>query len=190
MAWKVNSVSLRPSRPASNLMVGTHAPKSSPAMVDCCTPLTTAPALPELAALAELALTAAAGAAEAAAAGAAELAAAEAAAPEAAPPAAALVEPSRFWMVKLEKPSLRVSIYPSLGTMLGAPYLGQLRGQRRSGRRQRAAFLREDAALSFSTSEPVTDGSTRGKMPCSSAVAGRLASPQMVGMACANLVSG
>ncbi|TGO29046.1 hypothetical protein BPAE_0019g00160 [Botrytis paeoniae] len=32
MAWNVNSASLRPSRPASNLMVGTQRPKSRPVM--------------------------------------------------------------------------------------------------------------------------------------------------------------
>lgn len=37
MAWKVNSVSLRPSSPASNLIVGVQVPKSSP-RVDFCWP--------------------------------------------------------------------------------------------------------------------------------------------------------
>jgi hypothetical protein len=39
MAWKVNSVNGRPSRPGSNFMVGTQSPKSRPSMVDFWTPL-------------------------------------------------------------------------------------------------------------------------------------------------------
>jgi hypothetical protein len=38
MAWKVNSVSERPSSPASNFMVGTQRPKSKPAIVDATNP--------------------------------------------------------------------------------------------------------------------------------------------------------
>lgn len=34
MPWKVNSVSARPSSPASNFIVGTQSPKSRPEMVD------------------------------------------------------------------------------------------------------------------------------------------------------------
>ena len=51
MAWKVNSVEARPSSPASNFMVGTHSPKSRPAIVEATNPskfpvtaLVTAPA--------------------------------------------------------------------------------------------------------------------------------------------------
>lgn len=38
MAWNVNSVSLRPLRPASNFMVGTQRPKSRPVMEDAWAP--------------------------------------------------------------------------------------------------------------------------------------------------------
>lgn len=44
-AWKVNSVSERPSSPASNFMVGVQRPKSRPAMVDGMSP-GAAPAAP------------------------------------------------------------------------------------------------------------------------------------------------
>ena len=38
MAWKVDSVALRPLRPASNFMVGVQDPKSRPAMVEAWKP--------------------------------------------------------------------------------------------------------------------------------------------------------
>lgn len=38
MAWKVEAVEARPSRPASNFMVGVQDPKSSPAMVEAWNP--------------------------------------------------------------------------------------------------------------------------------------------------------
>lgn len=38
IAWKVNAVVERPSRPASNFMVGTHRPKSRPAIVEATNP--------------------------------------------------------------------------------------------------------------------------------------------------------
>jgi hypothetical protein len=38
MAWKVKAVVERPSRPASNFMVGTYSPKSRPAIVEATKP--------------------------------------------------------------------------------------------------------------------------------------------------------
>jgi hypothetical protein len=80
------------------------------------------------------------------------------------PPAgAAPTEPSEPWSVKLEKP-------------LAMATSATLRPLALNG------FARDLAELAFSTSEPPTAGSTRGTMPRSSGVAGRLASEQRAGM--------
>jgi hypothetical protein len=76
------------------------------------------------------------------------------------------VDPSEPWRVKLLKPlAMATSAWLRPSALKG--------------------FAREVAELAFSTSEPPTAGSTRGTMPRSSGVAGRLASEQMVGMAAA-----
>lgn len=189
MAWKVNSVSLRPSSPASNFMVGTQRPKSRPAIVDFCTEDEYAAALEAATAATDVAEVATAAAEVAglvtvtkvvAAAAQAELAedtdvsaaaailaevaeAIEVLEATPAEPAETLpVVPSSAFSVKLEKP-LAAIIW---ATLKPSALNGVL------------ALLFEFA---FSTLEPTTAGSTRGTIPLKTAVVGRVGSEQIDG---------
>ena len=195
MAWKVNSVALRPGCPASNLIVGTHSPKSAPAMLLVLeAPLAlaepeeaggaaAAAPVPEAedAAATAVPIDAAAPHSPAATeelfeAVAVPVDAAPADAPvpeaEAAPAAPALAPgaptfPSASLVVKLEKPFAAMTSATLMPSALNG-------------------VVRDWAEAAFSTSDPPTAGSTRGTMPRMRALVGRVGSLQMVGMLVVN----
>lgn len=171
---KVPSVALRPARPNWKSIVGVQSPKSAPArlVVELAVEFAAEDAV-ELAAAAAFAFAFALAALAlqpelelelellaAAAAEPVELLAADPAEPFA---AAGVLLPLASTMVKLLKP------WATMTSATDKPVAAK-------------GVAKEELELAFSKADPVTAGSMRGTIPRSSAVAGRVASPQMEGM--------